>query len=114
MSAYLDSYKVRYGTPVIQQKTEVATVKAAEDIKNEGDAAPDHANRMKWAGYVAKQSSVAWMPFSWPVAMNPSIQSAVGADPSGNSVPDGDVQFVVNSNLDAVIADFIANPPAGA
>jgi hypothetical protein len=44
--------------------------------------------------------------------MNPAIAAKVETDPSGSTVPDGDVQFVVNSNLDAVIAEFVANPPA--
>jgi hypothetical protein len=43
--------------------------------------------------------------------MNPSIQGSVAADPSGASVADNDVQFVVNGALPAVIADFVANPP---
>jgi hypothetical protein len=112
MSDYTTSYAIRYSIPALLQKTEVAVVHAAEDIHNEDPGAPNHANRLAWANWVAYNSSVAWLPFSWPVALNPAIQASVEADPSGQSVADSDVQFVVNSNLDAVIADFIANPTA--
>jgi hypothetical protein len=111
MSTYTTSYKVRYGVPHLLQQTEVAVVHASGDIKNEDPATPDHTNRMAWANWVIKNSSTGVEPFKWPVAMNPSIAASVEADPSGESVPDADVQFVVNSNLDAVIADWVANPP---
>ena len=32
--------------------------------------------------------------------MNPAIGADIEADPSGATVPDGDVQFVVNSNFE--------------
>lgn len=114
MSDYITSYAIRYSTPALSQKTEVAVIHAAEDIHNEDPATPDHANRIRWANWVSKNSSVSWLAFSWPVALNPTIAAAVQADPSGQTVNDSDVQFVINSNLNAVIADFIANPPPGA
>lgn len=112
MSAYTTSYSIRYQIPSLQEQMEVATVTAAGDIKNEDPGTADHANRLAWANWVSKNSSVAWLAFSWPVSLNPSIQASVQADPSGSSVPDSDVQFVINSNLEAVIADWIANKPA--
>jgi len=111
MSAYTDSYRLRYQLPSVQQQTEVAVIHAASDIQNEDAATPDHADRLAWANWANKNSSVAFEPFRWPVAMNPSIQASVAADPSGQSVADNDVQFVVNSILPQVIADFVANPP---
>lgn len=113
MSAYTSSYAIRYTIPSLQHQIEVSVVHAAEDIHNEDPATVD-PNRLRWANWVAKSSSVAWSPFSWPVALNPTIAAAVEADPSGQTVQDSDVQFVVNTNLDSVIADFIANPPPGA
>ena len=112
MSAYTVSYDIRYGIPSLQQQTEVAVIHVSADIKNEDPSAPNHANRLNWANWANKNSSVAFEPFRWPVAMNPSIQAQIQTDPSGASVPDGDVQFVVNANVDAVIADWVANPPA--
>jgi hypothetical protein len=111
MSAYTDSYRVRYEIASVQRQIEVAAIKAATDIHNEDAGAPDHANRVAWANWVNGASSVACIPFMWPVSMNPAIQAAVAADPSGATVTDNDVQFVVNGNLDAVIADWVkANP----
>jgi hypothetical protein len=114
MSTYTDNYKIRYQMPNIQQQIEVAVVTASSNIMNEDAAAPDHENRLAWATCANKNSSVAWNPFAWPVGMNPAIQASIAADPSGYGVNDSDVQFVVNSNLDSVIADFIKNPPSGA
>jgi hypothetical protein len=112
-SPYCSSYALRYHLANVQQQTEVAVVKAAEDIFNEDPSTPDHTNRWAWASWANKNSSVAFEPFRWPVSLNPSIQAAVEADPSGQSVADSDVQYVVNSNLNAVIADFTHNPPSG-
>jgi hypothetical protein len=110
---YTSSYALRYQIQSVQQQIEVAVIHDVEDIQNEGPLTPDHANRLAWANWANKSSSVAWIPFAWPVAMNPTIQAAVQADPSGQSVQDSDVQFVVTGALPAVIADFIANPPPG-
>jgi hypothetical protein len=108
---YTSSYALRYLIPSVQQQIEVAVIHDVEDINNEASTTPDHANRLAWATWANKNSSVAWGPFAWPVAMNPTIQASVQADPSGQSVQDSDVQFVVTSTLPQVIADFVANPP---
>jgi hypothetical protein len=83
------------------EKIEVAAIHAASDIKNEDPGTPDHANRLAWANYVNKSSPVVVSSFAWPCAMNPTISAAIAADPSGLTVSDNDVQFVVNGNLDA-------------
>jgi len=106
MSAYTNIYLVRNTIASIQQQTEVAVVTAANDIKNEDQQTPDHSKRIKWAYWVDGSSSIATIPFMWPVAMNPSIQASIVGDPTGASVPDADVQFVVNSNLNQVIAGW--------
>lgn len=113
MSAYTDSYRVRYLIPSIQQQIEVAAIHAASDIFNEDAGVADHTNRLAWANWVNKSSSVAWVFFAWPVGMNPAIVAHLATDPSGASIPDNDVQFVVNSNVDKAVADFVANPPFG-
>jgi hypothetical protein len=114
MSTYTDSYRLRYQLPSVQEQIEVAIIHDVEDINNEAPTTPDHANRLAWADWANKNSSVAWNPFAWPVAMNATIQASVQADPSGQSVKDSDVQFVCDSVLPQVIADFIAHPPPGA
>lgn len=111
MSAYTTSYKIRYQIPSLQEQIEVAAISAANDIDNEDPSTPNHEDRIKWAAYCNKSSSVAWIPFGWPTAMNPTIQASVEADPTGTSVSDTDVQFVVNSALPKVIADYVATLP---
>jgi hypothetical protein len=113
MSAYTDSYRLRYQLPSVQQQIEVAVIHDVQDIENEDPSTPDHANRVAWARWVNDNSSLGWIPFAWPVAMNSTIQASVQADSSGATVADNDVQFVVTSVLPKVVADFVANPPAG-
>jgi hypothetical protein len=86
-------------------------VSAAVAIQNEDPATADHANRLRWANWALPNSSIAWIPFAWPVANNPSIVQKVTADPSGQTVADGDVQFVVNSNVEIVITEWVAKNP---
>lgn len=114
MSAYTTSYSIRYTIPSLQEQLETAVVHAAADIANEDPGTPDHANRLSWANYANKNSSAARVAFAWAVALNSTIQASIEADPTGETVADSDVQFVVNSLLPQVIADFIAKPPMGA
>jgi|SRR5499426_4130399 len=111
MSDYTTSYAIRYSTQHLSQQTEVAVVTAGVSIQNEDPATADHANRLRWANWAIPNSSLAWQPFAWPVANNPSIVQKVTADPSGQSVPDSDVQFVVNSYVETVITEWVANNP---
>jgi hypothetical protein len=112
MSDYTTSYAIRYSTPHLSQQTEVAVETAAVQIQNEDPATADHANRLRWANWAIPNSSVAWQPFAWPVANNPSIVAKVTADPSGQTVPDSDVQFVVNSYVETVVTEWVAKNPA--
>lgn len=111
MSSYTDSFSVRYEIQSIQRQTEVAMMHCVTDISNEAIDAPDHANRLAWATYANEDSSNAVRPFLWPVATNPAVINAVGNDPSGVTVLDSDVQYIVNGALDKVIADWVKNNP---
>jgi hypothetical protein len=101
---YTASYALRYQIPSVQQQIEVAVIHDAVNIQNEDPATANHANRLAWATWANQNSSVAWNPFAWPVALNATIQASVQADPSGQSVKDSDVQFVVDGALPEVIA----------
>ena len=111
MSNYTTSYAIRYSTPHLSQQTEVAMVTDAVNIQNEDPATSDHANRLRWANWAIPNSSIAWQPFAWPVANNPSIIQQVTADPSGQTVPDSDVQFIVNSYVETVVTEWAAKNP---
>jgi hypothetical protein len=114
MSNYTVSYSIRYSIPHLSQQTEVAAVDAAINIQNEDPATTDHANRLRWANWTIPNSSVAWQPFAWPVAQNPTIVAEIQNDPSGQTVQDSDVQFVVNSYVETVITEWAKNNPAPA
>lgn len=106
-------YSIKYSIPALFQRTESAVIIAARDIYNEATSTPDHAHRLKWAQYTNVNSSVSTIYFMWSLAMNSTIQAAVEADPSGETVTDNDIQFVVSSSLPQVLDDFKANPPPG-
>jgi hypothetical protein len=111
MSAYTNDYKLRYETPSFQQQIEVAIVTAAQAIVNEATNTADHANRMIWAQWALDNSNGAAISFLWACAMNSTIQQSFTADPTGGSINDGDVQYVINSYLPTVLAALEANPP---
>jgi hypothetical protein len=111
MSAYTDTYQIKYYITSISQQIEVAVMHAAVDIQNEAVGTPDHANRIRWADWANANSQVAMAPFAWPVAMNPAIVTSITNDPTGASVLDSDVQFIINSLLDSVISDWVAANP---
>ena len=114
MSTYTNSYAIRYTITSLQQQTETAVIHAATDILVEDPSTPDHSNRILWASWAQENSVLAYVPFMWPVALNPTIEAAVAADPTGGTVADTDVQFVVNSELGNVIPAWIVKPPPGA
>src|ERR1700752_690288 len=110
MSNYTDSYALAYNTPSVLEKIEVAVVTAAANIETEDPATPDHTNRIAYANWAQQNSSTAWVAYRWYVATNPAIIASYQSDRSGQSVLDSDVQFVVNSNLETVIKEWVANP----
>ena|SRR5208282_4302296 len=103
MAPYSINYKIRYQLQNVQAQIEVAVISAAQAITNEAPSTTDHANRMLWASWAMTNSSVAFVDFAWAVAMNPAIIAEVNADPTGNTVVDSDVQFVVNSYVQSVV-----------
>lgn len=108
--SYKQEYAIRYTLTGIQQQIEVAVVTAATAIINEDPTTPDHVNRLNWANFAIQLSSSATDFFKWPIAQNATIQASVAADPTGNSVADNDVQFVVNSEVTAAVAAYKTSP----
>lgn len=111
MTAYTAGYAIRYNIMSLHQQAEYAVITAADQIKNEDPGVAGHADRAAWANWVMPNSQAGTLPFLWPIAMNPSIQANIASDPSGASVLDSDVQFVVNGNVEWVIAEWVAGQP---
>jgi hypothetical protein len=75
-------------------------VKAAIAISSENPATPLHAERIALSREIL-QEQIEWSDrFSVAVVTNATILSAANLD----SVPDGDVEFVVNSVYNAFLA----------
>ncbi len=83
-------------------------VKSAGYIKIEDAGAPDHANRLRWANWTWKNSSVAVVSFMWNVATDPNVLS------KGENITDVEIDGITSAALPDVIADFVAHPPPGA
>jgi hypothetical protein len=109
---YHTCYGVRYNLVSVWRQTEVAVTVAAHDILNEDVATPDHAKRAEWANWALNHSDKAFPAFSWSVASNDTILTSVEVAPDGSTVKDTDIQFVVNSAIELVIAGWI--PPTTA
>lgn len=104
-NAYEKNYELRYGSPWLQQRTEVSVVRSALYIGLEDPSTPEHANRAKWAAWANKQSNIATVAFMWQIALDPDVVSA------GQNVPDAKIDGIVSAALPAVVADFIASNP---
>lgn len=96
--AYVDVYNAAVLTDsLLKKQIAVALHKAASDIAIESPSTQDHAQRLAWARRVFADP-VEWADkVAWTILQNATIAASLP-----NSV-DGDVQFVVNSN----IANFI-------
>jgi hypothetical protein len=104
-SPYEKNYELRYGSPWLQQRTEVSVIRSAQYIGLEDPATPDHANRATWATWANKNSSVATTPFMWQIALDPDVVA------QGQNVSDAKIDGIVSAALPAVVADFIASNP---
>lgn len=80
-------------------KCRVATWKAAQDIASEASTVPNHAMRMDWASRVlTDKTNITDRQLAMQVLRN----AVIAADPT--NAADGDIQYQVNSVLDAIMA----------
>jgi hypothetical protein len=106
--SYLDSYRLRYEQSWLSQRVEVSIVRSANYIKIEDPATPDHTNRLAWANWTLRNSSVAVVGFMWSMALDPEVLS------QGQDITDAQIDSITAAELPDVLADFVANPPIGA
>jgi TRAP-type mannitol/chloroaromatic compound transport system permease large subunit len=90
-------------SPIWLGRVQYAVLKAAVAIANESDQTPHHAERVRLANRVLR-GNLPPTVFGWLVLTNATVGTAVGAEeePTGDSVPDGDIEFVVASVWDAL------------
>jgi hypothetical protein len=82
-----------------QARCRVATWKAAQDIAAEDPTTPNHEGRKDWSTRILQgRANISGLQLAMQVLRNPVIaENATGA-------PDGDIQYQVNTVLDAIIA----------
>ena len=105
MNAYERNYELRYASLWLLQRTEVSVIKSAQYVGIEDPSTPDHANRLAWAAWANKNSSIATTPFMWQMALDPDVVA------QGQNVSDAKIDGIVSAALPAVVADFIASNP---
>jgi hypothetical protein len=91
------TYQLRYESKNMRDRVTAALAKSAGDIKNEDPGTPNHENRITWADYAFANTTGIAENAMWDVVMNPAINVA------GEAATDNDIQFAVNSWVNAVI-----------
>jgi hypothetical protein len=108
MTPYEQINDLRYQSPWLQKRTETSVIKSAQYIQIEDPQTPDHANRLKWANWAYKNSSVAVVSFLWPVCLEPVTLE------KGEAITDAEIDGIVSAALPGVVNDFTTSPPVGA
>ena len=96
MATLREIHSLAVGSPDLQQRFFAARLKAAWDVWNEPSNMPNNAKRLTWAIGVLNnyQGSNSFGEYSRFLS-NATIQTA------GAAATDNDIQFVVNSFIDA-------------
>ena len=80
------------------------SMKVAVAVANEGEDAPDHAERLFFAGKVLRGEMNNKVLAAAVIASNGTIAATIEGDPNGRgaSVPDGDLEFAMASVVTAI------------
>jgi len=84
-----------------------ALLKLALDIRNEDDATPYHAIRLRWAQRVWASPDVAMASAKAYAALDAGIRSAYEANPTAPDVTDAEVETVLAAALPQLIAETL-------
>lgn len=85
------------------KRLEAAIANAADDVRSEAAATANHAARFNWANNVlgnATGPENQARAIIWLVLQNATVVDGYAGDPSGSTVTDNDIQFVVNGLVD--------------
>jgi hypothetical protein len=96
MMAYIDVYSACKPGADTWGQAAVAISDAARDVRNESEATENHAARLAWANSLRSPESLEREVARWihEVMANATIRATLAVP---EPVPDGDMQFVVNS-----------------
>lgn len=93
--ALLDIHRI-YADKDIRNRVESAISKAAQDVINEDPGTLNHLSRLDWAIDALIRGRNYSEMFSRFVSLNATVQAA------GGTATDNDLQYIVNSYIDAV------------
>jgi hypothetical protein len=105
MPTYAQIYDMQENE-TLRHQVIVACRIAARDIAAEDANTPHHAARLAWAQRWIDGNNVVPLleRMLYVVCQNPAIQAAAPSGPFSDS----DIQFVVNSNIDAQVVERVA------
>jgi hypothetical protein len=104
MASLTDSATMSGNADFISRVSEAVAVTAYNILTTEADDAEDHAQREALAELVVRDINSYSYAFTRMVVANPTIAAQA---PDQESVPDGDILFVVNQ----IWVDFAPAPP---
>ena len=93
--------------PVFYTRVAFLALKAAQNVATESESTPNHANRLAYAGRVMSGEDKAILLALHVAAANPVIASALETT-GAESVPDGDIEFVMGTIWNARADAFAA------
>lgn len=93
--------------PAFYQRVSFIALKAAQNVANESDATPNHANRIAYAGRVLKGDDKALLLALHIAASNATIASTLETS-GGDAVPDSDLEYAMGQVWDVRANAFAA------
>jgi hypothetical protein len=115
MALLNEVYNMRYDEHLRRRCTSACTIKAQE-ILAEPPSTPNHTSRLAWAEATFRDPVAETEKLMWKIVQNPTLQAKQSPDSiaSGVIAPDTDIQFTINTVVDAAIVDPVAMAAGGA
>lgn len=95
MATLSEVWNLRYTSTSLRNRTAAAIAQASQYILIEAPEYPNHTQRLSWAKRALTDANAEAERFMWAVCGNATIQA------SGDAATDNDIQYVVDSNIDA-------------
>ncbi len=96
--ALTDIYDARYNHSILMKRVVAQCSKSAQDILVESAATTNHNNRIIWAQNTLENPQNAAEKMMWYLANNATVLGHTSPD----DTTDGEIQTIINSNIDNV------------
>lgn len=93
--------------PIFYTRVSFISLKVAQNVASEDAGAPNHANRVEYAGAIFRGDDNATLLAMHIAASNPTIAQTLETQ-GGEAVPDGDIEFAMGAIWDARSNSYVA------